>query len=47
MWINRKMKSKVLIFNDETKCLHVVVQRTHKLVVMSHINCKDHVLIKK
>jgi len=47
MWTNRKMESKALIFNDEAKCLHMAVQRTHKLIVMGHINCKDHVLIKR
>jgi hypothetical protein len=41
------MEFEALFFNDEVKCLHVVVQGTHKLVVMGHINYKDHVLIKK
>jgi hypothetical protein len=41
------MEFEALFFNDEVKCLHVVVQGTHKLVVMGHINYKDHALIKK
>jgi hypothetical protein len=41
------MKYEALIFNDEAKCLHMVVQGTHKLVMMGHINCKDHALIKR
>jgi hypothetical protein len=44
---NQKMKFGVFIHNDDTKCFHMVVQRTHKLVVMGHINFKDHVLIKR
>jgi len=47
MWNNRKMKSLVFIHNDDTKCFHVVVQGTHKLVVMGHINFEDHALIKR
>ncbi len=47
MWTNRKMEYDVLNFNDEAKCLHVVVQGTHKLVMMGHINCNDQVLIKR
>jgi len=35
------------IHNDDVKCFHVVVQETHKLVVMGHINLKDHMLIKR
>ncbi len=34
------------IHNDDAKCFHVAVQGTHKLVVMGHINFKDHALIK-
>jgi len=33
MWTNRKMEFEAFIFNDVVECLHVVVQRTHKLVV--------------
>ncbi len=33
--------------NDDVKCFHVIVQGTHKLVVMGHINFKDHALIKR
>jgi hypothetical protein len=47
MWINRKMESQALFFNDEAKCLHMAVQGTHKLVEMGHINYKDHALIKR
>jgi hypothetical protein len=47
MWTNQKMESKVLIFNDEVKYLHAVIQRTHKLVRMVHINYKDRALIKR
>jgi hypothetical protein len=41
------MELMVLILNDEVKCLHVAIQRTHKLVMMGHINYKDHALIKR
>ncbi len=47
MWSNQKMKSKTFIHNDDIKCFHVVVQRTHKHVVMGCINFKDHALIKR
>jgi hypothetical protein len=47
MWTNRKMEPKALIFNDEAKCLNTVVQRTHKFIMMGHINYKDHALIKR
>jgi len=47
MWTNQNMESKALISNDEVKCLHMAIQGTHKLVVTSHINCKDHALIKR
>jgi hypothetical protein len=43
MWSNWKMKSVALIHNDDVKCFHMVVQGTHKIVVMSCINA----LIKK
>jgi hypothetical protein len=41
------MKSTMSIHNGDVKCFHVVVQKTHKLVVMGHINLKDYVLIKR
>ncbi len=47
MWSNQKMKSTTFIHNDDVKCFHVVVQGIHKLVVMGHINFKDHALIKR
>jgi hypothetical protein len=46
MWNNRKMKFATFI-HDDVRCFHVVVQGTHKLVVMDHINFQDHVLIKR
>jgi hypothetical protein len=33
--------------NDDVKCFHVVVQGTHKLVVMGRTNFKDDVFIKR
>jgi hypothetical protein len=47
MWSNWKMKFVTFIHNDDVKCLHVVVQGTHKLVMMGHINFEDHALIKR
>jgi hypothetical protein len=47
MWSNWKMKFAMFIHNDDAKCFHVVVQRTHKLVMIGCINFKDHVLIKR
>jgi len=47
MWSNWKMKSATFIHNDDVKCFHVAIKRTHKLVVMGHINFKNHALIKK
>jgi hypothetical protein len=47
MWSNQKMKFVVFIHNDDMKCFHVAIQRTHKLVLMGHINFKGHVLIKR
>jgi len=47
MWSNQKMKSATLIHNDSAKCFHVVVQRTHKLVMTGRINFEDHALIKR
>ncbi len=41
------MKSTMFIHNDDAKCFHVVIQGPHKLVVMGHINFKDHALIKR
>jgi acyl CoA:acetate/3-ketoacid CoA transferase alpha subunit len=41
------MKFKAFIHNDDKKCFHVVVQKTHKFVMMGRINYKDHVLIKR
>jgi hypothetical protein len=41
------MKSMASIHNDDVKCFHVAVQKTHKLVVMGHINLEDHALIKR
>jgi hypothetical protein len=41
------MKFVTFIHNDDVKCFHVVVQGTHKLVVMGHINFEDHALIKR
>jgi len=47
MWTNWKMKFEVFTHNDDTKCFHMVVQRTHKFVVMGRISYKDHALIKR
>jgi hypothetical protein len=47
MWNNQKIKSTTLIHNDDMKCFHVVIQETHKLVVMGHINFEDYALIKR
>jgi hypothetical protein len=47
MWSNWKMKFVTFIHNDDAMCFHVVVQGTHKLVVMGHINFEDHALIKR
>jgi hypothetical protein len=41
------MKSMMFIHNDDVKCFHMAVQKTHKLVVMGRINFKDHALIKR
>ncbi len=41
------MISTTFIHNDDVKCFHMVVQRTHKLVVMGRINFEDHVFIKR
>jgi hypothetical protein len=47
MWSNWKRKFATFIHNDDVKCFHMVIQGAHKLVVMGHINFKDHALIKK
>jgi hypothetical protein len=47
MWNNPKMKFATFIHNDDVKCLHVVVQGTHKFVMMGHINFVDQVSIKR
>ncbi len=47
MWSNWKMKFVTFIHDDDAKCFHVVIQGTHKLVVMGHINFEDHALIKR
>jgi len=47
MWNNWKMKFTKFTHNDDVKCFHVVVQGTHKLVMMGCINSKDHALIKR
>jgi hypothetical protein len=47
MWSIRKMKLVTFTHNDDVKCLHIVVQRTHKLVMMGRINFEDHALIRR
>ncbi len=47
MWTNQKMKFAAFIHNDDLKCFHVVIQGSHKLVVMGCINIEDHALIKR
>jgi hypothetical protein len=47
MWNNRKMKSVTFIHNYDVKCFYVVVQGTHKFVMMGRINFEDHVIIKR
>ncbi len=47
MWNNWKMKYATFIHNDDVRCFHVAIQRTHKLVMMGSINFKDHALINK
>ncbi len=41
------MKSTTFIHNDDAKCFHMVVQGTHKFVMMGCINFEDHALIKR
>jgi hypothetical protein len=47
MWSNQKMKFSTFSHNDDVKCFHVVVQETHKLVMMGCINFEDHTLTKR
>jgi hypothetical protein len=47
MWSNQKMKFATFIHDENVKCFHMVIQGTHKLVVMGYTNFKDHVLIKR
>jgi hypothetical protein len=39
------MKSATSIHNDDVKCFHMAIQKTHKLVMMGRINFEDHALI--
>jgi hypothetical protein len=41
------MKFATSIHNDDVKCFHMVVQETHKLIVMGCMNFEDHALIKR
>jgi hypothetical protein len=41
------MKFAAFIHNDDKKCFHVALQGIHKLIMMGHINFKDHMLIKR
>ncbi len=47
MWNDRKMKYVIFIHNDDVKCFHMVIQGTYKLIMMGHINFRDHALIKR
>jgi len=47
MWSNQKMKFATFTHNDDAKYFHVAIQKTHKLVVMGHINFKDYAFIKR
>jgi urease alpha subunit len=47
MWSKQKMKYVAFIHNDDVECFHVIIQGTHKLVVMGRINFEHHVLIKR
>jgi hypothetical protein len=40
------MKFATFIHNDDAKCFHTVIQGTRKIVMMDHINIKDHALMK-
>jgi hypothetical protein len=37
----------MFIHNDDVKCFHVVVQGTHKFVMMGRTNFEDHVSMKR
>jgi hypothetical protein len=41
------MKFAAFIHNDDAKCFHMVVEMTHKFVVIGRITFKDHALIKR
>ncbi len=41
------MKNAAFIHNDGVKCFHMVVQGTHKLVMMGCINFEDLALIER
>ncbi len=41
------MKSTTFIHNDDVKCFHMAIQRTHKLVMMGRISFEDHALTKR
>ncbi len=41
------MKFATFTHNDDVKCFHVAIQKTHKHVVMGCINSKDYALIKR
>jgi hypothetical protein len=47
MWSNQKMKFVTFIHNDDVKCFRMVINGTHKLLVMNRIKFKDHSLIKR
>ncbi len=40
MWSNQKMKSATFTHINNVKCFHVVIQGTHKLVVMGRISLR-------
>ncbi len=41
------MKFATFVQNDDVKCFHVVIRKTHNLVMMGRIDFEDHVLIKR
>jgi hypothetical protein len=47
MWNNKKMKFVTFIHNDDAKYFHMVIQGTHKFVVIGRITFEDHALIKR
>jgi len=47
MWSNRKVKFVMFIHNDNVKCFHVVVEMTHKFILMGRINFEDYAIIKR